>query len=52
MSCWYKRGVWGLERGYCMMIGGETDVIKHLDPIFETLAPGRVTSHARPAQTA
>src|SRR5215211_3042718 len=33
-------GVWGLERGYCMMIGGETDVIKHLDPIFETLAPG------------
>ena len=33
-------GVWGLERGYCMMIGGETDVIKHLDPIFATLAPG------------
>jgi 6-phosphogluconate dehydrogenase len=33
-------GIWGLERGYCMMIGGETDVIKHLDPIFATLAPG------------
>jgi 6-phosphogluconate dehydrogenase len=33
-------GVWGLERGYCMMIGGEKDVIKHLDPIFSTLAPG------------
>ncbi len=33
-------GVWGLERGYCMMIGGETDVIAHLDPIFRTLAPG------------
>jgi 6-phosphogluconate dehydrogenase len=33
-------GVWGLERGYCMMIGGETDVVKHLDPIFATLAPG------------
>ena len=33
-------GVWGLERGYCMMIGGETDAIKHLDPIFSTLAPG------------
>jgi len=32
--------VWGLERGYCMMIGGETDVVKHLDPIFATLAPG------------
>jgi len=34
-------GVWGLERGYCQMIGGENDVVKHLDPIFKTLAPGR-----------
>ena len=33
-------GVWGLERGYCMMIGGEKDVVKHLDPIFAALAPG------------
>jgi 6-phosphogluconate dehydrogenase len=33
-------GVWGLERGYCMMIGGETEVVAHLDPIFRTLAPG------------
>src|SRR5947199_6119813 len=33
-------GVWGLERGYCLMIGGEEDVVKHLDPIFSTLAPG------------
>ena len=33
-------GVWGLERGYCMMIGGEVDVVRHLDPIFSTLAPG------------
>jgi 6-phosphogluconate dehydrogenase len=33
-------GVWGLERGYCMMIGGENDVVKRLDPIFATLAPG------------
>ncbi len=33
-------GVWGLERGYCMMIGGENDVVKHLDPILSTLAPG------------
>src|SRR5271155_117668 len=33
-------GVWGLERGYCMMIGGEPEVIKHLDPIFSALAPG------------
>ena len=33
-------GVWGLERGYCMMIGGEEKTVKHLDPIFATLAPG------------
>jgi 6-phosphogluconate dehydrogenase len=33
-------GVWGLERGYCMMIGGERDVVRRLDPIFATLAPG------------
>jgi 6-phosphogluconate dehydrogenase len=33
-------GVWGLERGYCMMIGGEKAVVRHLDPIFSTLAPG------------
>ena len=33
-------GVWGLERGYCMMIGGEADVVRHLDPVFATLAPG------------
>jgi 6-phosphogluconate dehydrogenase len=34
-------GVWGLERGYCMMIGGEPDVVRLLDPIFASLAPGR-----------
>jgi 6-phosphogluconate dehydrogenase len=34
-------GVWGLERGYCMMIGGEKEIVRHLDPIFVTLAPGR-----------
>jgi len=34
-------GVWGLERGYCQMIGGEPDIVKHLDPILKTLAPGR-----------
>lgn len=33
-------GVWGLERGYCLMIGGETDPVTHLEPIFKTLAPG------------
>src|SRR6516164_9671422 len=34
-------GVWGLERGYCMMIGGESEAVKSLDPIFQALAPGR-----------
>src|SRR5579863_6749408 len=34
-------GVWGRERGYCLMIGGEKEVVEHLDPIFSTLAPGR-----------
>jgi 6-phosphogluconate dehydrogenase len=33
-------GVWGLERGYCMMIGGHKEVVEHLDPIFQTIAPG------------
>ncbi|MEB0076160.1 decarboxylating 6-phosphogluconate dehydrogenase [Pseudomonas sp. CCI3.2] len=33
-------GVWGLERGYCMMIGGDVDVVKRLDPLFDSLAPG------------
>jgi 6-phosphogluconate dehydrogenase len=36
-------GVWGLERGYCMMIGGPDDVVTHLDPIFDALAPGMGT---------
>jgi 6-phosphogluconate dehydrogenase len=34
-------GVWGLERGYCMMIGGPKEAVQRLDPIFKTLAPGR-----------
>ncbi len=34
-------GIWGLERGYCLMIGGSKEIVQHLDPIFKTLAPGR-----------
>ena len=34
-------GVWGLERGYCMMIGGDKEAVDRMDPIFKTLAPGR-----------
>src|SRR5712691_168081 len=41
VDVWTSGGVWGLERGYCMMIGGEKSVVEHLDPIFATLAPGR-----------
>jgi len=41
VDCGTSGGVWGLERGYCMMIGGDADVVRHLDPIFATLAPGR-----------
>ena len=40
VDCGTSGGVWGLERGYCLMIGGETDVVRRLDPIFATLAPG------------
>ena len=45
-------GVWGLERGYCLMIGGEDEVVKRLDPIFATLAPGRgdIPPHPRPRE--
>jgi len=43
-------GVWGLDRGYCMMIGGPADAVKHLDPIFKTLAPGRGTIDRTPGR--
>jgi len=43
-------GVWGLERGYCMMIGGEEAVVKRLDPIFPTLAPGAGTIPRTPGR--
>ena len=41
-------GVWGLERGYCLMIGGEPAVVKRLDPIFAALAPGVALGPAHP----
>jgi len=40
VDCGTSGGVWGLERGYCLMIGGEPEVIRRLDPVFATLAPG------------
>jgi 6-phosphogluconate dehydrogenase len=44
-------GVWGLERGYCLMIGGETEVIRRLDPIFRALAPGKGDLGATPGRS-
>ncbi len=41
VDCGTSGGVWGLDRGYCLMIGGEPDVVQRLDPIFAALAPGR-----------
>ena len=43
VDCGTSGGVWGLERGYCLMVGGETETVKRLDPIFAALAPGRGT---------
>ncbi len=43
-------GVWGLERGYCMMIGGDADAVAHLDPIFKALAPGPGTIERTPTR--
>ena len=44
-------GVFGLERGYCLMIGGEDDIVEHLDPIFATLAPGVETAERTPGRS-
>src|SRR4029453_10750453 len=44
-------GVWGLERGYCQMIGGEREIVEHLDSIFKTLAPGRASVPPTPGQS-
>jgi 6-phosphogluconate dehydrogenase len=44
-------GVWGLERGYCLMIGGEDEVVKHLDPIFASIAPGLEAAERTPGRS-
>ena len=43
-------GVWGLERGFCQMIGGQAEIVRHLDPIFKTLAPGRGNADRTPGR--
>jgi 6-phosphogluconate dehydrogenase len=51
VDCGTSGGVFGLERGFCLMIGGEPAVVKHLDPIFATLAPGAGTAARTPGRT-
>jgi 6-phosphogluconate dehydrogenase len=50
IDCGTSGGVWGLERGYCMMIGGPTDAIDYLDSIFSALAPGLGSIHRTPGR--
>jgi len=50
VDCGTSGGVWGLERGYCMMIGGAKDAVDHLDPIFAALAPGLGTIPRTPGR--
>jgi 6-phosphogluconate dehydrogenase len=51
VDCGTSGGVFGLERGFCLMIGGEDDVVSHLDPIFKTIAPGMETAPRTPGLT-
>jgi 6-phosphogluconate dehydrogenase len=50
VDCGTSGGVWGLERGYCLMIGGSPEAVKHLDPIFKSLAPGLGTIERTPGR--
>jgi len=52
LDCGTSGGVWGLERGYCLMIGGDKDAVQHLDPIFRTIAPGRGDLERTPGREA
>jgi 6-phosphogluconate dehydrogenase len=51
LDCGTSGGVWGLERGYCLMIGGETEAVARLDPIFKTIGPGRGSAEPTPSRT-
>ena len=51
VDCGTSGGVWGLERGYCLMIGGEDEVVAYLDPIFKTIAPGEGSAEPTPGRT-
>ena len=51
VDCGTSGGVWGIERGYCLMIGGEAEVVEHLRPIFSTIAPGMDSASRTPGRT-
>ncbi|MEV4514194.1 phosphogluconate dehydrogenase (NAD(+)-dependent, decarboxylating) [Dactylosporangium sp. NPDC049525] len=51
LDCGTSGGVWGLGRGYCLMIGGDNEAVTRLDPIFKTLAPGRGSAESTPSRT-
>jgi len=51
VDCGTSGGVWGIDRGYCLMIGGETEVVQHLEPIFLTIAPGVDSAPRTPGRT-
>jgi 6-phosphogluconate dehydrogenase len=50
IDCGTSGGIWGLDRGYCLMIGGETGPVEHLDPIFKTIAPGSGVADPTPGR--
>ena len=50
VDCGTSGGVWGMERGYCLMIGGQGEIVKHLDPIFKALAPGHGATSRTPGR--
>src|SRR4029077_4579841 len=50
VDCGTSGGVWGLERVYCLMIGGETEIVTRLDPIFKTIAPGEGCEEPTPGR--
>ncbi len=51
IDCGTSGGVWGLDRGYCLMIGGENEPVEHLDPIWKSIAPGESSAEPTPGRT-
>jgi 6-phosphogluconate dehydrogenase len=51
VDCGTSGGVWGLDRGYCLMVGGEDDAVAHLAPLFQSIAPGVDTAPRTPGRT-